>query len=100
MLLAEDSSVAEGLLLFSYPLHPPKKPQELRTGHFPRIANPALFVHGTSDPFGSIEEMQSSLALIPGRTKLLPVENAGHDLKKGAFDLSKLVTEPLQRMLA
>jgi predicted alpha/beta-hydrolase family hydrolase len=99
MLLAEDSSMAEGLLL-SYPLHPPKKPQELRTGHFPCIAKPALFVHGTKDPFGSIEELQMALALIPGRTKLLSVENAGHDLKKGAFDLTNLLVEPLQRMLA
>ena len=100
MLLAEDTAVAEGLLLFSYPLHPPKKPEQLRTGHFEQIRKPALFVHGSNDPFGSIEEMQAALALIPGRTELLRVENAGHDLKKGGFDLSKLVMEPLQRMLA
>lgn len=100
MLLAEDPAVAGGLLLFSYPLHPPKKPQELRTGHFARVQKPALFVHGTNDPFGSIVEMQTALKLIPSATQLVVVEAAGHDLKKGSFDLTQLVVEPLLRMLA
>ncbi|MFL6439299.1 MAG: alpha/beta fold hydrolase [Terriglobales bacterium] len=80
MLLAQGASTAEGLLLLSYPLHPPRKPLQLRTAHFPRLRTPALFVHGTRDPFGSPEEVQSALALIPGRTKLLTVEGAGHEL--------------------
>jgi len=100
MLLAEDAAVADGLLLFSYPLHPPKKLEQLRTGHFPQIRNRALFVHGSNDPFGSIDEMRTALALIQSTTELVVIEAAGHDLKKGAFDLAKLVVEPLQRMLA
>jgi uncharacterized protein len=80
MLVAREPSVAEGLLLLSYPLHPPRKPLQLRTAHLPRLHTPALFAHGTRDPFGSAEEVQSALTLIPGRTKLVTVEGAGHEL--------------------
>lgn len=80
MLCAESPEVADGLLLLSYPLHPPAKPEQLRTQHFPKLQTPALFVHGTRDPFGSIEEMEAALKLIPARKKLSPVEGAGHDL--------------------
>jgi uncharacterized protein len=80
MLLAEQPDLVAGLLLFSYPLHPPRKPAELRTGHFPRLTTPALFVHGSRDPFGSLEEMSSALRLVPARTQLLAMEGAGHEL--------------------
>ncbi len=69
-----------GLLLLSYPLHPPRKPDQLRTQHLFHLRTPTLFVHGTRDPFGSIAEMEQALKLIPAKTKLLPVEGAGHDL--------------------
>jgi len=80
MLCARESSSADGLLLISYPLHPPRKPQQLRTAHLPSLHTQALFVHGTRDPFGSVEEMESALALIPAETKLLPIEGAKHEL--------------------
>ena len=80
MIAAERPGLADGLLLLSYPLHPPRKPDQLRTGFFPEWRTPALFVHGTRDPFGSVAELQAALKLIPGRTQLLPVEGAGHDL--------------------
>jgi predicted alpha/beta-hydrolase family hydrolase len=80
MLCAEEPNLADGLLLFSYPLRPPHKPSQLRTQHLPKLQTPALFVHGTRDPFGSIEEMKSALQLIPVKTKLLPIESEGHDL--------------------
>jgi predicted alpha/beta-hydrolase family hydrolase len=80
MLCAEQPDEAAGLLLLSYPLHPPRKPDQLRTQHFFNLQTPALFVHGVSDPFGSIPEMQQALKLIPANTKLLTVEGAGHDL--------------------
>jgi uncharacterized protein len=71
---------AAGLLLLSYPLHPPRKPEQLRTQHFFNLRTPTLFVHGTSDPFGSIAEIERALKLIPAKTRLLTVEAAGHDL--------------------
>ena len=80
ILCAGDPGLVEGLLLLSYPLHPPRKPDQMRTQHFPKLETPSLFVHGTRDPFGSVEEMQESLKLIAGRHELLPVEGAGHDL--------------------
>lgn len=80
MLCAEETGLVDGLLLSSYPLHPPGKPAQMRVQHFPKLHKPALFVHGTRDAFGTIEEMQSALKLIPAKTKLVPVEGVGHDL--------------------
>ncbi|HSS96825.1 MAG TPA: alpha/beta fold hydrolase [Terriglobales bacterium] len=80
MLCAEQPGLVEGLLLLSYPLHPPGKPDQLRTRHLPDLKTPTLFVSGTIDPFGSIEELNAALKLIPAKTKLLMVQQAGHDL--------------------
>jgi uncharacterized protein len=80
MLAAEDSGIAEMLLLLSYPLHPPRKREQLRTAHFPDLRTPALFIHGTRDSFGLIEELQAAIGLIPARTRLFAVEKAGHEL--------------------
>jgi predicted alpha/beta-hydrolase family hydrolase len=84
MLAAElprgDSALADALLLLSYPLHPPRKPEQLRTGHFSQLRTPALFVHGTRDPFGSIEEMHAALRAIPARNNLIECDKLGHQL--------------------
>jgi predicted alpha/beta-hydrolase family hydrolase len=80
MLAAQDATVADGLLLLSYPLHPPRKPQQLRTAHFPSLRTESLFVHGTRDPFGTTEEMEGALALIAAETGLVTIEGAGHEL--------------------
>jgi predicted alpha/beta-hydrolase family hydrolase len=89
LLAVEHPEIAAGLLLLSYPLHPPRKPAELRTAHLPRLNTPSLFVHGGRDPFGSHDEMRSALALVPAKTCLLEIEGAGHDLlgKKASDDL-------------
>jgi uncharacterized protein len=81
MAAAEDPSIADGLVLLSYPLHPPKKPLELRTEHLKNLRTPSLFVHGSKDGFGKLDEMRAALALIPAKTQLLEVHGAGHDLK-------------------
>jgi uncharacterized protein len=81
ILAAEDPSLADALLLLAYPLHPPRRPAELRTAHFPNLRTPALFVHGTRDPFGRIEELRAAMELIPAHTELLALERAGHELK-------------------
>ncbi len=80
MLCAEEPALVDGLLLLSYPLHPPRKPEQKRVQHLPKLETPALFVSGTRDPFGSIAELEEALQLIPARTKLMIVEGAGHDL--------------------
>ena len=80
MLCAAEPDLVSGLLLLSYPLHPPRKPEQLRIQHLPNLRTPSLFVHGTRDPFGSVEEMTKALQLIPTKTELMKVEGAGHDL--------------------
>lgn len=78
MVAAEDSSLADGLLLLSYPLHPPGKPAQLRTEHFGSLRIPALFIHGTRDPFGTVDELREAIKLIPVAARLQVVEGAGH----------------------
>ncbi len=80
ILASEDPSLVDALLLLSYPLHPPEKPAQLRTAHFPKLTTPALFAHGTRDPFGTIAEMNSALKLILAPHALFEVAGAGHDL--------------------
>ncbi len=99
MLLAEQPAVASALLLLSYPLHPPGKPDRLRTEHLPGIRLPVLFIHGTRDPFGSIPEIESARKLIPGATTLSIIEGAGHDLNRGRFDLAGKVGAPFAAIL-
>ena len=86
MLAAESSDICDALLLLSYPLHPPDKPAQLRTAHFGQLSTPALFVHGTKDPFGTLDELREALRLITPSTELAIVEKAGHDLQRGRFD--------------
>jgi predicted alpha/beta-hydrolase family hydrolase len=98
MLGAEQPQLVAGLLLLSYPLHPPRKPAELRTAHFPQLKTPSLFVHGGRDPFGSHDEMKTALALIPAQTMLLEIEGAGHELlgKKTEENLPSRIVQAFQ----
>jgi hypothetical protein len=80
ILCAAEPAPVSGLLLLSYPLHPPRKPDQLRIQHLADLRVPSLFVHGTRDPFGSVEEMTKALQIIPAKTELMKVEGAGHDL--------------------
>jgi uncharacterized protein len=98
---ADKRDLADGLLLLSYPLHPPGKSDQLRIEHLPRLTTPALFVHGTRDPFGSIQEMEAALKLIAGKTSLVAVDGVGHDLgfkgKQKADDLPATIWQHFQR---
>ena len=96
MLCAEERELVPGLLLLSYPLHPPRKPDQQRTQHLPDLRTPTLFVHGTRDPFGTIAELEQALKMIPAKTKLLTAEGAGHDLGfKGKVKKEELLEEIL-----
>ena len=101
MLAAEEPQLVDGLLLLSYPLHPPRKPDELRTAHLPKLATPAFFVHGTRDPFGTTAEMKSALKLIPAPHALFEVDGAGHELlsKKGAGEVPAQIVHGFKRFL-
>jgi predicted alpha/beta-hydrolase family hydrolase len=95
MLAAEEPDIAGALLLLSYPLHPPKKPQQLRTDHFPDLRTRAVFVHGTVDPFGTIAELETAIAAIPAAHRLIAVDGAGHDLRRGRIDFAAPVAAVL-----
>ena len=102
MLCSDEPGLEDGILLLSYPLHAPSRPDQPRTQHLPKLHTPVLFVHGTRDPFGSIEEMESALKLIPAKTELIPVEGAGHDLgfkgKSKRDDLPATVVAAFQKL--
>ena len=83
ILAADQPGLADAILLLSYPLHPPGRAAQLRTAHFGNLRTPMLFVHGSADPFGSLDELESARGLIPARTALLAVDGAGHDLLRG-----------------
>lgn len=72
---------ADGLVLVSYPLHPPGKPERLRTDHFPQITVPCLFVSGTRDAFGTPAELEGAVQAIPGRTEFEWVEGKDHAMR-------------------
>jgi predicted alpha/beta-hydrolase family hydrolase len=101
MLAAAHPELASGLLLLSYPLHPPKQREQLRTAHFSALTTRALFVHGSRDGFGSIEEVSAALALIPAPTELLPVMAAGHELltSRNREELPGLVVDKFRTFL-
>jgi len=99
MLAAEEPGLADGLLLLSYPLHPPRQPADLRTAHFTNLRTPALFVSGSRDPFGSPTELAGALKLIPAPVTLMVIERAGHDLK--STDTAERIADAfLQRFAA
>ena len=95
MLAAREAGLVDGLLLLSYPLHPPRRPDQLRTQHFPDLRTPVVFLHGTKDGVGSIAEMEAALKLIPARAELLPASGAGHELisKKNRDELTQQVVQ-------
>jgi predicted alpha/beta-hydrolase family hydrolase len=101
MLAAEQPQLVAGLLLLSYPLHPPRKPTELRTAHFPQLSTPTLFVHGGRDPFGSHDELKAAVELITAPHLLLEIEGAGHELlgKKTEDNLPSRIVQAFREFL-
>ena len=100
MMASARPEMVSGLLLLSYPLHPPNRPTQMRTGHFPEWQTPALFVQGERDGFGSRDEISEALKLIPAPTRLVMVEGAGHELlsKKNAVPLMQAVVSAFREL--
>ena len=95
-----DGLAVDVLSLFSYPLHPPGKPDQLRTEHLPRICAPTVFTHGTADPFGSIEELSAAAALIPAASEIVEITGARHDLGSKTLDVPALAIDAALRLLS
>jgi uncharacterized protein len=97
-------AVADGLeidvlTLFSYPLHPPGKPERARTEHLPRITVPTVFTHGTADPFGTLDELRPAAALIAAATDIVEITGARHDLGSKKLDVPALAVDAALRLL-
>lgn len=82
---------AAGLVLISYPLHPPGKPDRLRIEHLPALDVPCLFVSGTRDPFGSPDELDAHTSVIPGPVTHHGIEGGRHDLKGADAEIAAVV---------
>jgi predicted alpha/beta-hydrolase family hydrolase len=99
MAIADDGVAVDLLTLSSYPLHPPGKPERARTEHLPRIGVPTVFVHGTADPFGGIDELAVAANLVGGPTELVEITGARHDLASKTLDVAKLAVDAALRLL-
>jgi uncharacterized protein len=93
LLVASDSDLVEGLVLLSYPLHPPGKPTQLRTAHFPGLRTPTLFVSGTKDSFGTIAELRTAIKTIAARTELVPIDGGAHGLSKSVQGVAEVTKQ-------
>jgi len=90
---------ALGLVLVSYPLHPPGKPERLRTAHFPSLHVPCLFVSGTRDAFGTPEEMEEATAAIPGAVTHVWLSGRDHGLRGVDDEVAATVAEWITRRM-
>lgn len=99
MVVADGTADVDVLTLFSYPLHPPGKPERIRTEHLPRITAPTVFTHGTSDPFGGIDELAAAAKLVAARTEIVEVTGARHDLGSTSLDVAAMAVDAALRLL-
>jgi hypothetical protein len=99
MAVADEGLPIDVLTLFSYPVHPPGKPERSRTEHLPRIGIPTVFTHGSSDPFGTIGEVRAAAALISAPTEVVEISGARHDLGSKTIDVAGPAVEAALRLL-
>ncbi|HSS22871.1 MAG TPA: alpha/beta family hydrolase [Mycobacterium sp.] len=99
MVVAADEAQVDVLTLFSYPLHPPGKPERPRTDHLPDIKVPTVFTHGTSDPFGTPAEVRDAAAMIPAPTEIVEIAGARHDLRSKTLDVPALAVSAALRLM-
>ena len=98
-------AVAEGLpalalVLVSYPLHPPGRPENLRTEHLPRLGLPCLFVSGTRDAFATPEELERATSLIPGPVSHVWLEGGNHGLARHHPEVASVVADWVREVRA
>jgi predicted alpha/beta-hydrolase family hydrolase len=82
---------ALGLALVSYPLHPPGRPGQLRTDHFERLGVPCLFVSGTRDAFGTVDELEGATGLVAGPVTTVWLEGGDHGLRRRDDEVAEAV---------
>ncbi|MBV8560626.1 MAG: dienelactone hydrolase [Acidimicrobiia bacterium] len=84
---------ALGLALVSYPLHPPGKPESSRIEHLPKLDLPCLFVSGTRDAFGTVEELEAATATIPGEVTHVWLDGGDHGLRRRDDEVAVIVRD-------
>ena len=99
MVVAAGDAPVNVLTLFSYPVHPPGKPERPRTEHLPDITVPTVFTYGTSDPFGTPAEVHHAAAMIAAPTELVEITGARHDLRSRTLDVAALAVDAALRVL-
>jgi predicted alpha/beta-hydrolase family hydrolase len=99
IVVAEGAAPVDLLTLFSYPVHPPGKPERARTEQLPHIAVPTVFTHGMSDPFGTPAELRAAAALIPAPTEVVEITGARHNLASKTLDVPVLAVDAALRLL-
>jgi predicted alpha/beta-hydrolase family hydrolase len=93
MVAAEGHAAIVGLVAICYPLHPPGKPEKLRTEHLPDVKVPCLFVSGDRDPFGSPQELEAATSVVPGPVTHHWLPGKRHDLKGADAEIAEVVTD-------
>lgn len=99
MVVAAGDAAVDVLTLFSYPVHPPGKPERARTEHLPANTVPTVFTHGTSDPFGTPEELNAAAALVGGTTAVVEIASARHDLRSKTLNVAALAVDAALQLL-
>jgi predicted alpha/beta-hydrolase family hydrolase len=99
MVVAAREADVNALTLFSYPVHPPGKPDRTRTEHLPGITVPTVFTHGTSDPFGTPAELRDAAALVAAPIAIVEVTGARHDLASKVIDVPALAVDAAVRLV-
>jgi predicted alpha/beta-hydrolase family hydrolase len=89
-MLAADGDEIGGLVLLSYPLHPPGKPDQQRLEHLARIRVPVLFLSGESDPFARMDLLRAAVATVPG-AELATFPGVGHGLARDPVVMAECV---------
>jgi uncharacterized protein len=94
---AEPDAPYAALVLFSYPLHPPGKPErtEARIAHWTGIRCPVLLLSGEADPFARIELLRTAVGLLP-EAELVTYPRLGHGLKPVLDDVLDRVARFLE----
>lgn len=97
---AAEGLPARALVLLSYPLHPPGRPEQLRVEHFPRLTMPCLFVSGTRDAFGTPEELEAASVAIPGPVTHVWIDGGDHGMGRHNVAVADAVRDWLGALAA
>lgn len=94
----QDSLDVAGLVLVSYPLHPPGKPTQMRTEHLPRLHTPTLCISGTKDAFGTPDELSEAFSVVSAQVTWHWIDNARHELARREHDVAEIIRAWVSRL--